>query len=634
MISKLRQQKKMTVFALWFVIAAFVATIFFAWGIGDKVAQSHYAIKVNDTVISDADFSQKLDATRENFRSLFGNQVDQLMKDNLLEKTVMNDLIAQALLIDEAKRLNIPVSDAEVQMYIQNMQSFQQDGQFNLEQYTAILARNRMTPAIFEAKVKEDITNQKMNEIIKGSVSITDKEIDMEYKFRNSSAVVNYIEFNAQDFESSVKMDEAAIKKYYEDNKDEYKVPEKANFIALVFDPAVIQNLDIPVADKEVEDYFIRNKASLTQPESVKASHILFKVDNWNNANDVAAKEALAKQVLGMAKGGSDFAELAKKYSADSSGQNGGDLGYFTKGQMVPQFEAAAFGLKNGEVSDIVKTQFGFHIIKAIDHKIETSPTMEQAKPQIIELIKKEKGQAAFKSFVFDKYKEIVAESNITAYNKKNGNKLPVVTLNGITETGAGTPLEGKPEIAKKLMAMTKTEISQIMDFDNKKVIFEMTDKFPAFIPKFEDIKTLVEGEYKAQESVKAAEKAAQDAAKVANIQEAAAKAGKSFATPKAFTRNEPIDTIGMNNDLMDAVFKAKAGSFLQKPYVVGSKVFLVQVVSVTPPAAAISADLKEQISSALLGVKQEEAVKDYVASLKKKAKIEVNPQYQQYYVK
>jgi len=634
MISRLRQQKKMTVFALWFVIAAFVATIFFAWGIGDKVAESRYAVKVNDTVISDADFSQKLDATRENFRSLFGNQVDQLMKDNLIEKTVMNDLIGQALLIEEAKRLNIPVSDAEVQMYIQNMQSFQVDGQFNIEQYTGILARNRMTPAIFEQKVKEDITNQKMSELIKNSVSVTDKEVNMEYKFRNTTATVNYIEFDANDFIASVNVDEKAVKKFYEDNKDEYRVPEKANFIALVFDPALMKNIDIPVSDKEVEDYFIRNKASLTQPESVRASHILFKVDDWKNTQDAEAKEKLAKEVLGMVKAGGDFAELAKKYSADSSGQNGGDLGYFTKGQMVPQFEAEAFKLKAGEVSGIVKTQFGYHIIKVIDHKIETSPTLDQAKPQITELIKKEKGQTAFKSFVFDKYKEIVAESNITAFNKKNGGKLPVVTINGVTETGAGTALEGKPDIAKKLMSMTKTEVSQIIDFDDKKVIFEMTDKFPSYIPKFENIKAQVEGEYKAQESVKAAEKAAAEAGKLASIQEAASKTGKTFVTPKAFNRNEPIENLGMNNDLMDAVFKAKPGSFLAKPYTVGGKVFLVQVVSLTPPSAPVTAEQKDQIVSALLGVKQNEALKDYVDALKKKAKIEVSPQYQQYYTK
>lgn len=633
MISKFRQQKKMTVFALWFVIAAFVATIFFAWGIGDKVAQSHYAIKVNETVISDADFSQKLDATRENFRSLFGNQVDQIMKDNLLEKTVMNDLIGQALLIEEAKRLNIPVSDAEVQMYIQNMQSFQVDGQFNIEQYTNILARNRMTPAVFEQKVKEDITAQKMTEMIKNSVSVTDKEVDMEYKFRNTNAVINYIEFKADDFAGTVKVNDAAVKKFYEENKEAYRVPEKANFVALVFDPSLMKNIDIPVSDKEVEDYFIRNKASLTQPESVKASHILFKVDDWKNQQDVDAKEKLAKEVLGMVKSGGDFAELAKKYSADSSGQNGGDLGYFKKGQMVPQFEAAAFKLKNGEVSDIVKTQFGFHIIKVVDHKIETSPTLEEAKPQIVELIRKEKGQVAFKSFVFDKYKEIVAESNITAYNKKNGGKLPLVTLNGITETGVGTPLEGKPDMVRKLMAMTKTEVSQIMDFDDKKVIFEMTDKTPSFIPEFDKIKGLVEGEYKGQEDIKAAEKAASEASKFASIQEAAAKTGKTFVTTKAFNRNEPIENLGMNNELMDSIFKAKPGSFLPKPYTVGGKVFLVQVVSLTPPAAPVTPEAKDQIVSALLGVKQNEAVKDYVDSLKKTAKIEVSPQYKQYYV-
>ncbi|WP_415238248.1 SurA N-terminal domain-containing protein [Seleniivibrio woodruffii] len=633
MISKFRQQKKLTVFALWFVIAAFIGTIFFAWGIGDQIAQSNFAIKVNETVITDADYSQKLDATRENFRSLFGAQADELTKDNILEKTVVNELIAQALLIEEAKRLNIPVSDAEVQMAIQNMQSFQTDGQFNIEQYTEILARNRMTPAVFEQKVKDDITSQKMTEVIKGSVAVTPKEIENEYKYRSSTAVINFIAFNADSYLTNV-TDDAVLKKYYDEHKEEYRVPEKANFIALVFDPSVVQNMDIPVSDKEVDDYFQRNKATLTQPESVKASHILFRVEDWTNKADVDAKQKLAADVLAQIKAGADFAEMAKKYSADSSGQQGGDLGYFSKGQMVPEFETEAFRLKNGEVSNIVKTDFGFHIIKTIDHKIEASPSKEQAKAQIIDLIKKEKGQAAFKSFVFDKYKEIVSESNITAYNKKNGGKLPVAKLEGVTETGEGSPLAGKPDLAKRIMAMTKTEISQILDFDDKKVIFEMTDKFPSYIPKYEQIKNRVAMEYNAEQSVKAAEKAALEAAKSKTIEEASAKAGKSFTTTKAFNRNEPIEGLGMNNDLMDAVFASKPGSFLAKPYTVGANVYLVQVVSIAPPAAPVSATLKEQISTSLLSVKQDEAVNDYIAALKKKAKIEVNPALQQFYVK
>lgn len=634
MISTLRNQKKITTFVLWFIIAAFVGTIFFVWGVGDKVSKQNFALKVDGVVISDQDFQQKVETNRENFRRLFGNNADSLLKEGTIEKTVMDQIISETLLKNEALKLKVPVSNAEIAAAVQSIEAFQNNGQFDMQRYTDLLARNRLTPKLFEESIKNDITVQKMQDLIKKSVSVTDQELKNEYNYRNTSAVVNYIELNADEFASSVNVDDAAVKKFYDENKTAYRIPERANFKVLIFDPAQFKP-QINISDKEVEAYYIKNKSTADTPEKVKASHILFKVNDWKNEKDAYDKAVLAKKVLAEIKAGADFAEEAKKYSDDGSAKDGGDLGYFTKGQMVVPFETVAFKLKPGEVSDVVRTQFGYHIIKVIDHVAGGGPeTLEQAKPKIIETLTKEKADAEFRNAVYDKYKEIVTASNLTAYNQKHNNELPLAEIKNVTESGAGTPLAGKTDITKKIMRLNKTEISELIDSGAQKFIFEMTDKYDAYIPKYEDIKDIVKKDYIAKKSLEAAVNKAKEYAKLPGMSEVSAQSGKTFVTPAAFTRTEPINGIGMNEKLMTSIFLSKPGTFIAKPYTIGKKVFLVEVQSLTAPDMKNFAQQKDALTSALIGTKSEAALKDYIAALKKKAVIEVSDRYKAYYTK
>lgn len=631
MISTMRNQKKITAFVLWFIIAAFVGTIFFVWGIGDKVSKQNFAVKINDVTISDQDFQQRLDAARENFRRLFGNNSDALLKDNVLEKTVLDQAITETLLSQEAERLNIPVSDSEVAASVQSIEAFQDNGVFNMQRYTDLLARNRLTPQMFEANVRNDLTVQKITDLIKKSVYVTDQEIKNEFLYRNTSAVVSYVELNADDFNSSIKYTQEDLQKYYDANKKDYRVPEKADFKVLVFNPQQYTP-NVAVSDKEIENYYINNKATLAQPEKVRASHILVKVADWNNKSAVDAAQQKIDGILSEVKGGADFAEEAKKYSDDPSGKSGGDLGYFTKGQMVPQFEAVAFRLKPGDVSDVVKTQFGFHIIKVTDKQGSSEqPTLEMVKPKIIEEIKKAKTDASFRAAVYDKYRQIVDASNLSAYNLKHNNELPLAVLKGVTASGAGTPFAKMPDITKNIMKLNKSEISELMDAGTSKLVFEMTNKYPAYIPKLKDIQATVIKDYVSHKSIEAAAAKAEEYAKLGNIQAVGSASGKTPVTPVAFIRTEPISGLGMNNGLMDMIFKTKPGTFISKPYTIGKKVFLVEVVSLTKPDMKNLATQKDGIVSALVGTKSDAAFKDYVASLKKKAKIEVNDRYKAY---
>jgi peptidyl-prolyl cis-trans isomerase D len=584
---------------------------------GDKVANDRFAVKVNDVIVSDNEFRQKLDTTRENFRSLFGDNVDQLLGENSIERTVMETLIDETLLRSEAARLKLPVSDVEVAGYIQGMQAFQTDGTFDQERYREILARNRLTPQIFENSVRSDITLNKMEELIRKSVAVSDAEMNNEYVYQNTTASVRYLELQADSFKKEIDANEEALKEFFDENKENYRVPEKADFKYVAFDVNNYENKE-GVTDQEVENYFIRNKDSFKEKEKVKASHILFKVDNWDDelaANEVYKK---AKDVLGQIKDGADFAEMAKKHSADGNASIGGDLGYFNKGQMVKPFEDAAFSLKSGEISDVVKTQFGFHIIKVEEYSPEKNPTLDEVREKVKAEIAEKKAATSFRSYVYDKYKDIVSASNITAYNEQAEDKLVISEVKGLSAMGDKDPVKGMADIAGKLMKLNKSEISQVLDVLGRKIVFEMTEKYDSYIPEFADVKPMVENDFLLARSLKKAQDTAAEAAKLETMDAAAEKLQKNYSTTPKFKRNEPITGLGMNQALMTAIFESTPGDFIQNAYTIGRKVFLVQVKDIVKPNPEEMTDIqKEQIYSALIGVKSAQAVQAYVDNLK-----------------
>lgn len=409
-------------------------------------------------------------------------------------------------------------------------------------------------------------------------------------------------------------------------------MPEKADFKYVTFDPETYKG-EFITSDKEIENYFIQNKASFNEPERVRAAHILFRVENWDDEKAATEIYQKAKKVRKEIVDGADFAKMAEKYSEDSTAQNGGELGFFTRGQMVPEFENAAFTTNPGEVSDVVKTQFGFHIINVEEYIPSTDPTLDEVKDEIAALIKDQKSASSFRTHVYDTYKAILDKSNITAYNEQAETPLPVREIKGLTAAGNVEPLNGMPAVAKRLLALTKSEISQVLEVGEPKMIFEMTEKYDSYIPELEDIKEQVTADFVKVKSLELAKAKAVEASELDTMDDAANTLKESYTTTPKFKRTDPINGLGMNARLMGDIFKAEPGDFIKDVYTVGSNVYIVQVKDIIKPDIATMDDqTKEQIKSSLFGVKSNQAVQSYVENLKANAKIEINPRYSQFY--
>lgn len=624
MLSTFRNQKKILSVFLWLVIAAFIGTIFLVWGVGDSQKQANFAIRVNDTEISYTEYRNAYEQTSQTLRQLFGNQMDQLPKELDLEKQVRNELINKYLLLEEAVKMKIPVSDAEVLAELMKIPSFGTNGQFDKERYHEVLNANRIDPASFEANIKQDLLLRKITEMTRSAVLVTDAEIENEYMYRNTSAIISFAALKGNDFQKDVKIDPAKLNAFFEKNKEDYKEPAKIKVKYVAFDPATF-NDNMTISNDDIETYYINNKAEFDTPETVAAQHIITQVSDWTDNATATAAEKKINMILGKIKAGGDFTALAKEFSEGPSATNGGDLGTFQKGQMVKEFEEAAFSLNDGETSGVIKSSFGFHIIKVNKHTPAKLLTLDEAKDIIAAKINSTLKASSFRSYVLKTYKEILDASNISAFLSA-GKSLPVVETEYFSITDSIYPLGNDQKAKSSLFRLESAEISNIITIEDRQYVFEILDKKEAFIPEMATISDVVEEDFIASEAAQLAEEKAEELIALGDIKKISKEANVPYSTTPEFKRLEPIPVIGPNSDLNDTIFKTEQGKMLDKPFRANGTSYMISVTEIKKPDLTGLATEKEAIQGFLLNTKQDEAFNAFLEKLKSAAKIEINP--------
>jgi peptidyl-prolyl cis-trans isomerase D len=292
-----------------------------AWGGG--LDHSTLA-KVGGVEISATEFSLAYHRFLRNSRVPYDRQ---FLKTLQLDQQILNQLITKELTLQEAKRLGIDATDKEIQQRILSMPYFVDSGNFLMNRYEAILRQNGMTVQEFEDSVRLEIIQDKLRNLVTDAVFISEKDIEIEYRDRNEKAKINYVVFAPESYTAAVPVTESDLKAYFESNKENYRVPEQRKVRYLLIDTGKIrESLQVPEA--ELKNYYQQNIQNYQLPERVRAAHILFKTQG-KMPQEVEKIKEKATEILLRAKSGEDFAELAKKYSEDTSAASGGDLGYF-----------------------------------------------------------------------------------------------------------------------------------------------------------------------------------------------------------------------------------------------------------------------------------------------------------------
>ncbi|HSP15921.1 MAG TPA: SurA N-terminal domain-containing protein [Thermoanaerobaculia bacterium] len=372
------------------IVAIFILFIFVDWGAGGARAGASdrgYAARVNGETITYRDFDRGVYYAEENYKRMYGSQLSQEMLDQMgLPRQVLDSLIDQRLLLQEARRLHLSASQEEVRKRILEIPVLNPDGKFiGSELYSRYVTQmGFQSPAEFEDELAREITLQKMESALATSVMVSPKMADAEYRRVSENAKIRYVLYPASREVTSVTVTPADVEAFYKANQTKYSHTEQRDVKYLLADFNRLRLQIIP-NDAELLKRYNSSKEDFKAPEAAHVFHILIKVDPSSAPEVDAAARAKAESLVKQLRGGADFATLAKQNSADpSSSAKGGDMGFVDRGTTVPVFDQAAFTIPLNQVSDPIRSQeYGYHIIKVLERRPEAYRTFEQVKPEL-----------------------------------------------------------------------------------------------------------------------------------------------------------------------------------------------------------------------------------------------------------
>lgn len=318
--------------------------------------------KIGDATITQQQYQRAMSDQQDRLRTQMGAQFDPKMLDNpAARRAIIDDLVDQRLLLIEANKQHLIVSDQAIRQTILSIDAFKVDGKFSSERYEAALRAQGMSPTGFEAQLRQDIMLQQLAGVI-GQTSLMSRTVgDRVLALQTEKRDVMEHRLALDNYLTKVKLEEGAVKKFYDENQKQFETPEQAKAEYVELSMASI-GAQLTVSDKEIKDWYDSHRDSFQQPEERRASHILIGIEKLDKAKAQAKAEEILKEIR---KNPADFGKLAKKNSDDpgSAAQNG-DLGFFARGMMVKPFEETVFTMKEGDISSVVESDFGFHIIK------------------------------------------------------------------------------------------------------------------------------------------------------------------------------------------------------------------------------------------------------------------------------
>ncbi len=625
LLSLMRKHAKSWLIKALIAIIAVVFVFYFGYSFtSDQALKIAY---VNGELINGPEYEKAyrdmLTALQSRYKSMWN---DNMIKMFNLKNRALESLITQRLMSQAAKELGLDVTEAEVQKAIMAYPAFQINGQFDLRRYQALLSNNHMKPEDFETGFTSELLDKKLKQFLFAFLNVTDREVLEYYTFANEKVKIAFVEFVPESFKKSVKVNDAELEKYFEKNKEQYRVPEKISVSYLEIDPKNFES-GIKISEKEIQSFYEYNADKYNQPKQVKARHILFKFDQ-NDSDEVkndAKKRALT--VLEKVRKGEDFAGLAKEYSEGPSKSQGGDLGYFGAGQMETPFEEAAFALKKGEISDLVQTRFGYHIILVEDIKEADTTPLEKVREEIVATLTgnvatelaHEKGLTLLDQMPYD--------ADLPAYGNQHG--IAAKKSEHFAKNEPIPAIAGSEKLGPSLFALEENETSGLMELGGKFYIFQTAESKASYLPELKEVKEAVTKRFVAHEAEVAAKSAAEDYLKVL-------KEGKDWQTlakekdlkiqeTEFFTRRDPIPNIGNAPALSEMAFKlGQDNPYADKPFVNNKGAFVIRWEANEGIDENKFQEEKDNYRTSLTQTKHQRVFESWIKNLRKKAEIEI----------
>ncbi len=570
-----------------------------------------------------------------------GRQLLPVIMPQAISQSV-EQLITGKAIVAEAERLGLKATTDDVRNELQHGRYAQvlfPGGKFiGEEAYEGLLSQNNLTVAGFEQDVKNEILQQKLMALVAGSASVSDAEVRQEFEKRETKVKFDYAVLSQDELRKGLHPTEEELKAYYTRNQARYKdsIPEKRKLQYAFLDKNGIM-AQAQVTPADLQGYYDQHKDQYRVPEEVKVSHILIKTPAAGadgKVEEKAVEEARkkAEDVLKQVKAGAKFEDLAKKYSDDpGSAKKGGDLGWIGRGRTVPEFEKVAFSQGKGKISDLVRSSYGFHIIRTEDKHEAHVKTLDEVKAEIEPLIRQQKAARVLENAgnaLLDQARSQGLEKAAAARG------LNVITTDFVSRTDVLPGIGSSPQLMDAVFSAREKAPPEIAQLAQGAVVFQVIGIRPPATPSFEEVRAKVEDEFKNERvSVLLAQKTRElsDRAKSEHdLKKAAKELGATFKTSDFVLPDGQVPDIGSMAGQASVAFSMKPGE-ISGPITAGSNGVVLSLLDKQQPSEQEFLAKKEEVRDSLRRQKQQELFGMFVSNLRqqmeKSGKIKLNEQ-------
>ncbi len=609
------------------ILLALIVVVFMFFGIDPgNSKQQNIAATVNKKVISMDDYRYARENIINNYRRQFGDSLnDDLIKMLGIKEKALEDLIDKTLIMQEAAKLDISVAQDEIINDIKNIEAFQLDGEFSSETYKNRLKYANQSPDYFELKMKEQLILTKLQALITDTVHTSENEAMEWFMWEKTRSNIDYVLFEPSSY-NDIKPSEEDIQTYYENNKEKYNSKPQVKISYLSFTPEAYSK-KITISDEDITAYYNSNLSKYETEKTVEARHILIKADD--KTDEITSEKAHSKalEIFKMAKDGKkDFAELAMEFSEGPSKSKGGSLGAFTKGQMVKPFSDKAFSMKAGEISEPVKTKFGWHLIKVEKINIATKKELAEVKQEISKALSKEKSETMAYDVSDDVFKTIMSGAELKEVSENRGITLAETEMFTSQAGPLKIPAKIRWDFTKAVFNMALNEISDVLEFDGSYYIVQVNEKKASETQVLEKVKTKVEDAVKLTLRNEKAKNDANDLLAALKTKDKEIAKNKNVKTTGLFNRESKASELNIDSEIISAAYKLSEKNILPETPVSGNKgYYVISLKERKKPEASEFEKEKERILKQLTEKKKKKTFDSWLAQVKSNSKIERN---------
>lgn len=615
--------KKILCVTLILIIPSFVA-----WGIGARGrSRKNMAASVNRHDISYNQFGAVVQRYYDYYKEIYKDEfTEEAAKKLKFEEKALDNLIEDLLLTDEARRQGIKtVRPEDIEKKVRENAFFKNEqGEFDREKYNFYLKGWRASVwEYLREQARHEIIKEELIQRLKDSIKVTEKELQEAVIKENELVRVKYVSFAPSLYLSQIKPTEEELKAYYEKHKNELEKPESINIEYLAIRPDDLKK-EITITPEEVKKYYESHAEEFHKPEEIRCRHILMRAPPDAPPEKIKGILKEFDFMMGKYKEEVTFETLARVYSEDyKTRAEGGDLGYFSRGTMPPELEEAAFTLKAGEVSQVVKTGQGYHLIKLEDRRPPHDETLEQASATIKDKLMDEQAQIKAREKAEEIAEEVYDAEGLLAASKKYN--IPLEESGFFAKGEEIKGLGRSYEIGKTAFQIGEDEVSPLVDTPQGYTLFRVKEKKPAYIPEFEAVKKEIEDKVKEEKARAMAKEKAEECLKKLKSGEDFNKVAKEsqveIREPEPFNRQGYLKKVDYSKDFGRICFGLKKDEYgglaeTQQGF------YIFKLVEKIPADPAKFNEVKSDFKKRLLQEKAYYLYQEWYDHLKKDARI------------